>query len=414
MDPGEDSSFVKVAYVCLDPGVLWFGSKGASKHVREFAATLDGLGHQVRVFVARMGESDGNPCHYVQQVPDPATEEKIPRGLAQEIRNLDRNAFLRRSLEEAHRREPFDLVYERYSLWNHGALAFAEDRGLPFVLEVNSPLRIEQKKYRELRLEGAAEAVEQLLFRSATLVVGVSRNVADYVQRRSQRTRPPIIVPNGVDLKLFARVPTTPANAHFTIGFVGSLKRWHGIEILLEAFRMLVQQSGDYRLLVVGDGPLRTWIDDYTQTHDLSSFVEVTGSVPKSSVPAFLGRVDVAVAPYPDLDDFYFSPLKLFEYMAAGRAIVASDIGQISELVVDGETALLVKPGDAAELAEKVRRLRANPQLQHALGERAQQEAFARHGWEWRVKTILNSLPGMTSIPPVLDAATSGVGRVHV
>ena len=92
--------------------------------------------------------------------------------------------------------------------------------------------------------------------------------------------------------------------------------------------------------------------------------------------------MDVAVAPYPALANFYFSPLKILEYMAAGRAIVASAIGQINELIAHGKTGLLCPPGDSAQLAAALHRLKADTPLSRRLGEAARSDVVCNHTWD--------------------------------
>ena len=400
---------MRIAYVCLDRGIPLLGHKGASNHVPEFIAGARGLGHEVEVFCARVGKSERQTPYVVRKVKASKRSTEIPGLAAGEVSSLDQNEVLQSTLEPAHGEAPFDVVYERYSLWSFGALEFAERHRVPFVLEVNSPLRVEQKNYRTLNLEPAARAIENLVFRAATVVVGVSQRVADYVDSRSHRQPSTVVVPNGVDLDLFSRVTPARPGDSFTIGFVGSLKPWHGLETLLKAFRRLVQESPDYRLLIVGDGPQRSWIEDYARENGLSHRVEITGGVEKTSIPGLLERMDVATAPYPALDDFYFSPLKLFEYMAAGGAIVASRIGQVADVIQHGETGLLVNPGSMDELTESIRLLRANPDLRRRLGLAAHREAFQLHGWERRVRLVLEIVPVPTSERPEVAPETQPV-----
>ena len=128
----------------------------------------------------------------------------------------------------------------------------------------------------------------------------------------------------------------------------------------------------------------------------LGSMPKVFGyDVAREQVPEHLRDVDVTVAPYPRLDGFYFSPLKVFEYMAAGRPIVASRIGQIESVLCDGETALLVEPGNAAALAATIASLRAQPALAARLASAARARAFSCHGWEHTVSTALDGVAGV-------------------
>lgn len=384
---------MRIAYICADSGVPVFGSKGASNHVRDFVRALTSLQHNVTLFAAKRGTPAREFCCPIEVVASAGPAGEVAPALRAEIASLARNTPLSDALRRAHSQGPFDLVYERYSLWSYAGLDFARGEGIPSVLEVNSPLRLEQKQYRELHLEPAAAAIELDLFRRATLIAAVSREVAGHVLRSGGRELPTIVVPNGVDLDLFAAFsePADPPGP-FTVGFVGSLKPWHGIETLFEAFGILARDGDPARLLVVGDGPLRRWMQRFAAERGFADSVELAGAIEKQYIPAALARMHVAVAPYPALEDFYFSPLKVFEYMAAGRAIVASAIGQVQEILRDGETALLAAPGDARELAAKLRLLRSEPILRQRLGHAAREEALREHGWKRRVCMILDAV----------------------
>src|SRR5204863_4477838 len=110
--------------------------------------------------------------------------------------------------------------------------------------------------------------------------------------------------------------------------------------------------------------------------------------VPHEEIPRYLGVMDVALAPYPALEDFYYSPLKLFEYMAAGKAVVASNTGQVAQIIHHGVTGLLYEPGDRAGLLRCLRELRRNPALRQELGRNARRacEAFT---WERNAARVL-------------------------
>src|SRR5262249_46748399 len=156
-----------------------------------------------------------------------------------------------------------------------------------------------------------------------------------------------------------------------TVGFVGSLKPWHGLQTLVKAFDRLHAIDPAVRLLVVGDGPERSRLEEDLTARSLLDAVHFTGSVAPAEVPGLLASMDAAVAPYPNLRHFYFSPLKVYEYMAAGCAVVASRIGQLDGLIEHEVSGLLCAPDDPLDLAGALLRLRSEPALRDRLGEAA-------------------------------------------
>src|SRR5207244_963195 len=146
------------------------------------------------------------------------------------------------------------------------------------------------------------------------------------------------VVPNGVNPDRFpenlaATCPSLPGV--FTVGFVGSLKPWHGLPVLVEAFDLLHWVDNNTRLLIVGDGPERAGLEAELKARGLLSAVHFTGAVDPAEVPGLLASIDAAVAPYASRASFYFSPLKVYEYMAAGLSVVASKVGQLDGLIQD-------------------------------------------------------------------------------
>ncbi|MDQ3354750.1 MAG: glycosyltransferase, partial [Actinomycetota bacterium] len=265
----------------------------------------------------------------------------------------------------------------------------ARRTGARGVLEVNAPLIDEQATHRCLVDRSAAEASAAAAFADASFIVAVSDLVATWVRARLVSDHRVHVVPNGVDPERITPRPTPMSSDTCTVGFVGTLKPWHGLATLVDAMDMLVADDDTYRLLVVGDGPERAALASRVEERGLTDHTILTGSVDPAEMPAYLHRMDVAVAPYPDLEECYFSPLKLYEYLAAALPVVASRVGQVAEVIDDGRTGLLCPPGDAAALAAAVAVLRADPHRRRALGRAGRDQVVAQHSWDRVVGRIL-------------------------
>jgi glycosyltransferase involved in cell wall biosynthesis len=383
---------MRVAYVSADQGVPVFGCKGCSVHVQEVLRVLIELGIQVELFSPRI---EGSPPVGLE----PIAVHELPRAIGvdratREQAALAGNTGLREALEF---HGPFDLVYERYSLWSFAGMEYAHEKMIPGVLEVNAPLIEEQAEYRGLCNRTLAERVARDVFSRATILAAVSAEVADYLLGYPGTSERVSVITNGVNPSLFrpgATAACPSPDREFTVGFVGNLRPWHGLETLVEAFVQLHQRNADVRLLIVGDGPARKALEVDLSFHGLRAKAHFTGAVSHDAIPGMLASMDVAVAPYPELPHFYFSPLKVFEYMAAGLPVVASRIGQVANVIQHEKTGLLCSPGSSADCARAVERLRDDPVLRQRLGAEARAAVLEKHTWEAVVNRIL-SLAGV-------------------
>lgn len=398
------SDLMNIAYLCADRGIPVLGDKGASVHVREFVTALADLGHEVTLMCANRGT--GNPCPpaRLMELPPDESADDIAReadrvGVAsphqdRTLRNeLGKLAGDRRlaarvldALEQAGVRP--EALYERYSLFHRAGGAVATALDIPWVLEVNAPLVAEQEQFRELRLKVLAETIEAEVFRRADGLIAVSDAMRDYAVVRGVPTDRISVLPNGADPARFhpAVDGEQVRERHAlvgrpVVGFVGSLKPWHGLDFLLDAWERIRARCPDVALLVVGEGPGLAGLRLRVAREGLVGHVVLVGRVAHADVPAYLAAMDLTVAPYLAQDGFYFSPMKVVESLAAGRPVVAPRLGQLTCLVRDGVTGLLYPPGDLDAFASAVVTLLLDRPRLRAMGLVATAAARADFGW---------------------------------
>lgn len=411
---------MKILYLCTDLGIPVLGQKGAAVHVREMATSFERAGHRTILATPQLNKSP-----WEDLVPFAGTLLHVPPGpetaaailafkeyndslgientLPGELRRIlhDREVVPKLRMKFGNHRP--DFVYERASLYATAGVHLARDLECPLILELNSPLALEQTTYRATGLGELAERAERWTLRRADAVLTVSGVLREYVISLGVEPKRVHVIPNGVNPELFR--PGTPdpeVRARWglgdgpILGFVGGLRPWHGVETLPALLENLSRRHTDAQLVIAGDGPLRGELERDLRERGLSGHAVFTGWMTHEDVAPLIQTFDIALAPYPRAEhDFYFSPLKLFEYMACGIPVVATDLGQISEVVRDGETGLLCPPGEHGALVDACDRLLRDPQLGSRLGKAAANEVRNHYTWDRnaaRVAALAGSL----------------------
>jgi glycosyltransferase involved in cell wall biosynthesis len=280
---------------------------------------------------------------------------------------------------------------------------------LPLVLEYNGSEVWVSRHWGAHPLQYAelSTRIEALNFAAADLVIVVSDPIKAELRHRGVDPRKVLVNPNGVDPERYTpQIDGTAIrrrhgfDGQVVFGFIGTFGAWHGAEVLADAYVRMLQRRPDLcattRLFFIGDGPrLARTKAIVASSAEASANTAFAGLVPQSAGPACLAACDVLVSPHvpnPDATPFFGSPTKLFEYMAMGKGIVASNLDQIGEVLRHGDTGWLVPPADVHQLAVGMDRLVRDAALRHALGAAARREALAQHTWQAHVRRTLEAL----------------------
>lgn len=398
---------MRILYLNLDPGVPVSGPKGASVHVRAMAGALAGRGHEVVVIGVRAHPSGGSERFDVCTPPASASRPRAGSATGeQQAMRLDHD-HLEFILAHA-RSRPVDLIYERHALWSRAGVDAAGALRIPHVLEVNAPLVEESSRYRTLHDVRQAIESTEYVFQRTSVLLAVSTPIADHVRHHGAPADRVRVMPNAVMAGDIARDIPERAGNHFVIGFCGGLRPWHGVEDLLAIFIAVHASAPESRLLVVGDGPGRATLEDGLDRSGLSGAATLTGAVGHEDVHRWLALMDVGLAPYPRIEPFYFSPLKIFEYQAAGLPVVTSRQGDLPAYVRHGETGFLYEPGDVAEAAARVLGLRRDRALARRMGALGRARVRQEHTWEQRAADVETLVRAMS--PASGGRAMTGAG----
>jgi glycosyltransferase involved in cell wall biosynthesis len=349
---------------------------GQSVHIEEIVTALRQLGHEVLVVGPSVYDKAafGGESKLVSMI-----RRHLPAAL-NEFGELAYNlpAFLK--LRRACLGFKPDLIYERYNLYFLAGALLRRARGIPLFLEVNSPICEERMRFGGLGLPRLARALQRWVWRAADrtfVVTEVLKSMAVAAGAAPERV---IAVPNGIDPTMFSAEPyrARPA-ATVTIGFIGFVREWHGLDEVIAG--LAADPAADrIRLVIVGDGPAKAALEQQALALGVAAQVHFFGLQQRAAIPDLIREFDIALQPRAVP---YASPLKIFEYMACGRAIVAPDQPNIREILSDGETALLFDPDQPGALWRAIRRLADDPEQRERLG-RAARDALDSRGFTWR------------------------------
>ena len=371
---------------------------GAMTHVGGLLGGLAAQSARCKVFSGRAFNSKGFPLCEI-----PAKRRFY---LLREPLLISYNATYYREVARQLRKGAAKALYQRHGRFVVGGALLSHALRVPLVLEYNGSEDWVATNWDPSRFRSWLRLCEDFSLAAAALVVVVSEALREELLGRGIPSERILVNPNAVDPDTFrpgcggqelrARLGFSPADV--VVCFLGTFSYWHGVQVLQETIHQLLREESpcrgvfQIRFLLVGEGPLRWELRQASAEFERTGTVVFAGTVPHSQVPAYLDASDILVSPHipmPDGRPFFGSPTKLFEYMAMGKGIVASDLDQIGRVLRHQETAWLVTPGDPKDLAAAIRLLAGQPDTRNRLGKAARNAALARHTWSQNAAHLL-------------------------
>lgn len=392
---------VRVVYLRSTPGP---GTQagGAASHIKGVVEGLEALGVEVQIIsndlIAGMNVGEDRFTVIPPQ----------PGGNTRALFDIHNNLVFTRGavplIEQAHP----DFIYQRYARFSWAGVVAANRTKRPLFLEYNGSEVWVGRNWDRVGSLDLLERYERLNLDAAARIFVVSDVERRNLEERGIDAEKIVVNPNGVDVERFrpdvggveARRELGIRDDEVVAGFVGTFGPWHGVEKLADAIK-LISPDVPVRFLLVGSGSLHVEVEKRLEVEVASRRVIFTGAVGHDRVPGLLDACDILVAshvPLADGSEFFGSPTKIFEYMAMGKGIVASRLGQIGEVLVDGETALLVEPGDVEELKTAILKLIEDGQLRRQLGAKARNTAEREHTWTRNAGRVLDEYKSLTGL----------------
>jgi len=252
---------------------------------------------------------------------------------------------------------------------------------------------------RSMFLKPLARYVDRYVFHQATGLAAVSSNLKQHLIDTYGIPAEKIVVlpnaadPDDFDMNRIARA-ALPGAAGKIIGFVGGFYPWHGLEMLLEAFRIVAAKVETAQLLLVGDGPMMATIRQKVHEYNLDERVILTGKISHQELPGYIANFDIGIMP--DSND-YGSPMKIFEYMSMGKPVVVPDYSPLLDVVQDGQEGRIFAARNVHEMADCLIMLLTDTVAYSRMAAQARRKIVEKHNWSDNVKAILE-LAGMRRI----------------
>lgn len=381
---------MKIAYLCADSGIPILGHKGCSTHVREMCRAFQKIGNEVFLYGVNRGE--GN---YDFDTPMKVIDSYRPKIPGRDLRILLSNQKLYRLWKkEIVSESNIDMIYERYSLYGFVGSKLTRFAHVPFILEVNSPLATKERN--RLHFPRLALIAEKMIFQRADAIVCVSENLMDKLVARGVDRDKIHVIPLGVDPEKFNYrlsgervVEACNLKGKVVVGFVGLLRKVAGIDYVFESARAVIERLGNVHFLIVGEGRREQYFRSYIKEQGLSDYVTLAGGIPHAEVPEYIAAMDITLAPYTYQAVFHNSPMKLFEYMYMAKPAIASDMGQMSDVITNGDNGILVPPNDTNALIDAICLLVENEKDRNRMGINARRSVENHYTWIEKARNII-------------------------
>lgn len=368
-------------------------------HIRGIVNALRELGHQVTVMSFPGADPEHEPAPAAQASAGKGrlagAVAKLP-GVLFEFMELAYNVVTLFRMAAAIRRLRPQLIYERYSLFLCATIWLARRHGIPVVLEINDSALVE--RVRPLRLKRLARRIESWCLRRCTGLVFISSYFRDQAEAAYPQIAPSVVSPNAADLTRFdpSRFDREQLReqrglaGRVVCGHIGVFAHWHGVDGFVDAISQRLDEAPQLALVLVGDGRTLPVVRELVASRGLSDRVLLPGRVAHDEIASWIACMDYAVLPD---SNQYGSPMKLFEQMAMGVAVVAPDYAPVAEVIDDGRTGWLFPRRQTDACVQRVLDLATQTEERRRVGVAARDYIARERQWRNNAEQLLTLVP---------------------
>lgn len=284
-----------------------------------------------------------------------------------------------------------DFIYERYALYSCAGVMAAKKLNIPLILEVNTPYAHAWSKYYKLYFPALARYFENKILNAAQHVITVTQVQKDFLVEKYLDADDISVCHNAISVNEF-NPGIEPVKIKWDIpgpvvvGFVGTMNRWQGIPVLSKVIPAVIEKAPNAVFLMVGDGEYRQQLENDVQKANCSKHVYFTGRVAHREIPGYINAMDITILP--DSND-YGSPMKVFEYMAMQKSVIAPDVQPVQEIIENNVTGVIIQRGNEKDLTDAIIDMVTNHDRRARMAENALAYVVKSHTWEVNAARIL-------------------------
>jgi glycosyltransferase involved in cell wall biosynthesis len=318
-----------------------------------------------------------------------------------EVLNFPYNHKSSKEILKLIKNHKIDLLYLQHHDFHYGLDLLKKKTNIPILLQIDSIEQwVKQNWGGKLYFKNMINWCEEIEVQAADAILVISETVKNQLTELYDIDQNKIFIsPSGVDTDKFnpsikgedIRAKYGLSNTDYVIGYSGLFNLYHGIDTLVKSIPTIVNEIKNVKFLLIGDGQLRPEIDNFVEKNHLEHLVTITGLVPYKDVPQHLAACDILVSPFNSSANttFFNSPIKTFEYMAMGKPIVTTNIGELKSICIDSENSIVMDEGSFDSLAQSILRLKQNDELRTKISQNARDFVVKNFSWSNKYDLIM-------------------------